>query len=166
MHDSFASDRETLALAMRTIARQIFLHALREASIAKGFDRHVHCDHGVLRVCEDLYDLSSYTRVFVVSIGKAGHTMVEALRGQVGDSLEGIVATSVEPSAQVRGFRYFRGGHPVPNQESVRGAEAILRSLGAQNESSLVIFMLSGGGSSIAEKPIDNDISLDDLIAT
>ena len=42
----------------------------------------------------------------------------------------------------------------------------MLKSLGSQNASSLVIFMLSGGGSSIAEKPIDDEISLDDLIAT
>jgi len=166
MHESFASERETLALAMRTLARQIFLHALREASIEKAFDRHVHCERGVLRVCEDLYDLSSYGRVFVVSIGKAAHTMVEALRGRVGESLEGIVATSVAPSSQVRAFRYFQGGHPVPNQESIRGAEAILKSLGAQNESSLVIFMLSGGGSSIAEKPVDDEMLLEDLIET
>jgi glycerate 2-kinase len=164
MPESFAS--ETLALAMRTIVRQIFLHALREASISKAFDRHVHCDHGVLRVCEDLYDLSSYTRVYVISIGKAGHTMVEALRAQVGESLEGIVATSAEPSTQVHGFRYFRGGHPAPNQESQRGAEAILKALRAQNESSLVIYLLSGGGSSIVETPIDDGISLEDLIAT
>src|SRR5207237_2412025 len=32
--------------------------------------------------------------------------------------------------------------------------------------SSLVIFLLSGGGSSMAEKPIDDEISLEDLIAT
>jgi len=76
------------------------------------------------------------------------------------------VASSVDPISQVRGFRYFRGGHPTPNQESIRGAEAILKSLHAQNASSLVIFMLSGGGSSIAEKPIDDEISLDDLVTT
>ena len=42
----------------------------------------------------------------------------------------------------------------------------MLKALSAQNASSLVIFMLSGGGSSIAEKPIDDEISLEDLIAT
>jgi hydroxypyruvate reductase len=119
-----------------------------------------------LRICEDLYDLNAYSRVFVVSIGKAGHTLVEALEAQVGSRLEGIVASSVDPSSQVRGFRYFRGGHPTPNADSVRAAEAILKSLNAQTISSLVIFMLSGGGSAIAEKPIDDEISLEDLIVT
>lgn len=159
-------ERERLAQAMCAIARQLFLDSVAEASIEKAFDRHVHCERGVLRVCDDLFDLHSYARVQVVSIGKAGHSMVEALGGKVGASLEGIVSTSVEPVSQVRGFRYFRGGHPTPNAEAMRSAEAILKSLAAQNASSLVIFMLSGGGSSMVEKPIDDEISLGDLTAT
>src|SRR5579863_2671541 len=151
---------------MREAARTIFKKVLAEASIAKGFARNVHCERGILRVCEDLYDLQSYSQVLVVSLGKAGHTMVEALAAQTGSSLEGIVASSVEPASQVHGFRYFRGGHPTPNAESLEAARAILRALEAQPASALVIFLLSGGGSSIVEKPIDDEISLDDLIAT
>jgi glycerate 2-kinase len=159
--------RESKFCQMRDAAREIFHQALAEASISMAFARHVHCERGVLRVCEDLYDLQAYSRVLVVSIGKAGHTMVEALAQQVGESaLEGIVATPIEPAAQVRGFRYFRGGHPTPNAESIRAAEAIRKVLEAQTAASLVIFLISGGGSSIVEKPIDDEISLDDLIAT
>jgi hydroxypyruvate reductase len=161
------ADRELLFRQMRDRAREMFLHALCEASIAKGFARHVHCQRGVLRVCEDLYDLQAYSRVLLISIGKAGHTMVEALTHQVGESsLEGIVASSVEPAAQVRGFRYFRGGHPMPNAESIQAANAILKMLDAQTAASLVIFLLSGGGSAVVERPIDDEISLDDLIST
>lgn len=159
-------DRESEFRQMRETVRGIFFHALAEASIAKAFARHVHFERGVLRVCDDLYDLHAYPRVFVVSIGKAGHTMADALTAQVGTSLQGIVASSVEPSVQVHGFRYFLGGHPTPNDESIRAARAILKALEAQAETSLVIFMLSGGGSSIVEKPIDDEITLDDLVAT
>ena len=165
------ADRQSQFRQMREAACDIFRHALAEASIAKAFARHVHCERGVLRVCEDLYHLHAYSRVLVVSIGKAGHTMVEAPTQQIGESfldtsLEGIVAISVEPSAQVRGFRYFRGGHPTPNAESIHAANAIRKALDAQTAASLVIFLISGGGSSIVEKPIDDEISLDDLIAT
>jgi glycerate 2-kinase len=152
---------------MRDSARAIFDHALAESSISSAFSRHVNYERGVLRVSEDLYDLQAYSRVFVVSIGKAAHTMVEALAQHVGEySLGGIVASSVEPAVQVRGFRYFRGGHPTPNAESIQAAKAIRKALETQTAASLVIFMISGGGSSIVEKPIDDEISLDDLIAT
>ena len=159
-------DRDVRFRHLRETVRSIFQAALAEASISKAFTRHVNCDRGVLRIGDDLFDLHSYSRVLVVSLGKAGHTMVEALADQVGASLEGIVATSVPPAIQVHGFRYFCGGHPMPNAESVRAASAILKALEAQPASGLVIFMLSGGGSSIVEKPIDDEISLDDLIVT
>jgi hydroxypyruvate reductase len=163
---SAAANRERRAIEMRVTARHLFEHALGESSIDRAFERHVCCERGVLRVREDLYDLHSYNRVLVVSIGKAAHTMVSALEIQAGANFEGIVASSVQPASQARGFRYFLGGHPTPNEESIRAAEAMLKSLSAQNAASLVIFMLSGGGSSIAEKPIDDEISLADLIAT
>jgi glycerate 2-kinase len=163
---SSPADRGKLALDMRVTARHLFEHALAEASIDRAFQRHVDCDKGVLRIGEDLYDLDSYNRVLVMSIGKAANAMVNSLEMQAGSRFQGIVASSVEPGSQVRGFRYFRGGHPMPNQDSIRAAEAILKSLSAQDASSLVIFLLSGGGSSIAEKPVDDEISLEDLIAT
>src|ERR1700688_279965 len=126
-----SADREKRAVEMRVTARHLFEHALAESSIDRAFQRHVSCERGVLRVCEDLYDLHSYNRVLVVSIGKAAHTMVSALRIQAGDNFEGIVASSVQPSSQARGFRYFHGGHPTPNEESIRAAEAMLKSLSA-----------------------------------
>jgi len=158
-------DRGALAIEMRVTARAIFEGALTEAGIDRAFQRHVHCERGILRVRDDLYDLGSYTQVFVVSIGKAAHTLVNALEMQAGSRFEGIVASSVAPASQVRGFRYFQGGHPTPNRESIRAAQAMLKSLAVQNSSSLVIFLLSGGGSSIAEEPIDDTITLDDLVA-
>jgi len=153
---------------MREVAREIFTTALKNASIESAFARNVHCTRRVLRIGDDLHDLDTYSRVFVVSIGKAAHTMAAALEAQVGSSSfeAGIVSSSVESTTQARGFRYFRGGHPTPNTESVRAASAILNSLTALDPTALAIFMISGGGSSIVEKPVDDDISLPDLTAT
>lgn len=151
---------------MKEIARHIFDHAMRESSVSRAFERHVHCERGVLRICEDLYDLNSYSRVLVISIGKAAHSMLNALHEQTGARFEGIVASSVAPEFHIRGFRYFHGGHPLPNEESIRAADAILKSLGSQNEASLIIYLISGGGSATVEKPIDEEISLQDLIET
>jgi glycerate 2-kinase len=159
-------ERDQQFRRMRDIAREIFTSALKNASIESAFARNVHCERRVLRIAEDLHDLDAYNRIFVVSIGKAAHTMAAALEAQVGSSLEGIVASSVEPASQVRGFRYFCGGHPTPTAESIQAAGAILKSLSSLDSASLVIFMISGGGSSIVEKPVDDEISLPDLAAT
>ncbi|MGA7080021.1 MAG: DUF4147 domain-containing protein [Terriglobales bacterium] len=165
-----SAERQQNFSKMRETAREIFISALNNASIESAFARNLHCERRVLRIGDDLHDLDSYHRVFVVSIGKAAHTMAAALAAQVGGDLEGIVASSVEPQNQIRGFRYFRGGHPTPTAESIQAADAILKSLATLDAASLAIFMISGGGSSIVEKPVatgeDDDISLSDLAAT
>ncbi len=160
------SGHEQQSAEMRGLARHFFDRALADASIENAFQRHVSCERSLLRVCDDLYDLNAYSRIFAVSIGKAAHSLVQALEQRAGNRFEGIVVSSTEPASQVRGFRYFLGGHPTPNHESVRAASAILNSLQAQNEASLVIFLLSGGGSSMAEKLLDDEIPLADLVAT
>lgn len=151
---------------MKEIARHIFDHALRESSVGAAFSRNVSCERGVLRIRADLYDLNSYSRVFVISFGKAAHTMLTALHEQTGERFEGIVASPVAPEFHVRGFRYFQGGHPLPNADSIHAAEAMLKSLNTLSESCLAIFLISGGGSACAEKPIDEEISLEDLSDT
>ncbi len=156
----------SIAHTMRSLAREIFLHALNEAAIGKAFDRHVQYDRGVLRVCDDLYDLKSYSRVLAVSLGKAAHRMAEILARQVGSTVQGIIADPNPHPYQLPGYRYFAGGHPQPNEESVRAGEAILKSLVSLNEQSLAIFLISGGASAAVEKPADDEISLPDLIAT
>ena len=149
---------------MKQVARHILEHAMRESSVGRAFQRHLGCDKDVLRICEDLYDLSSYARVFVVAVGKAAHSMLTGLYEQTGERFEGIVASPVEPEFHVRGFRYFVGGHPLPNAESIRGADAILKTVHGLGESALVLYLISGGGSACCEKPIDDEISLDDLV--
>ncbi len=151
---------------MRDTVRAIFLEALEQSSISKAFEQHINYSRGVLRVCEDLYDLASYHRIFVVAFGKAAHTMVEALGAQVGSGMSGIVACPEAPGAQVLGFRYFHGGHPLPNNESLRAGNAILRGLHGATSRWLVLYLISGGGSSVIEKPIDSEITLEDLVAT
>jgi len=156
---------EKLAVQMRNVARQIFRDALAQSSVTAAFEQHVQYEHGILRICDDLYNLDAFTRVLVVAIGKAAHTMAEAMVQQ-GARVAGFIASSVNPPERLAQFVYFRGGHPTPNEESVRAATAIQSVLETLDENSLVIYLLSGGGSAILERPIFGQISLDDLIAT
>src|SRR5512146_311476 len=92
------------AREMRETARQIFRHALQHAGIARAFEHHAQYERGILRICDDLYPLAGYARVFTVAMGKAARSMVEALRQQVGNTTTGIVADPGEPGEQAPGF--------------------------------------------------------------
>src|ERR1017187_8256506 len=155
---------EVLAHEMRDRAREMFGHALSECSIPRAFSKQVLYDRGELSLGNDVYALGTFSRTLVVSIGKAGYTMADALANIVGNRFTGIIACPNAPPAQLFGFRYFLGGHPLPNEESLRAGDAILRLLGAPSPQTLVIYLISGGASAIAEKPISAGISLPDVV--
>jgi hydroxypyruvate reductase len=151
---------------MRDLARQVFLETIQEISIPRIFGEKVEYSGGVLRVEQDLYDLAAYSRVLVIAMGKAAQTMLESLVAQTGPTLEGIVVCSEPPPTQQPGFRYFLGGHPLPTEESLRAARAILRYVSGLDEHALTIYLISGGASAMVEVPRDEEVSLADLIAT
>src|SRR5579864_788014 len=109
---------DALYREMRDRVRGIFEHALGECSIPRAFGRRLQIEGRYLRVGNELYDLAAFARSLVISIGKAGHSMAEALTSIMGTGLTGVVAAPQAPPAQLFGFRYFTGGHPLPNQDS------------------------------------------------
>jgi len=159
-----------MARRMREAARDIFRRALEESRVERAFRRRVYYERGVLQVAEDLYDLGSFSRIFVVAIGKAAHSSLEALMAQLGTGLDvqGIVSAPTPPRSQLFGFRYFQGGHPLPNQESLRAADAVLHGLQSLDPGcpALALFLISGGGSAVLEMPFSDELSFDDLMET
>src|SRR4051812_33602849 len=157
--------QESRAREVREQVRGFFLHALGEIGIDKAFKRNLEYGRGVLRVGQDLLPIASYARITVIAVGKAAHTMAQALNAEMGPQA-GIIATPTQPEVMLPGFSYFIAGHPLPNAESIRAARSILRTLEGRKQDDLVIFLLSGGGSSVVESPLDADISTSDLVAT
>lgn len=166
MNADEVSGDENVTRQMRAATREIFAHALAESSIERAFSRKVYYERGILQVGADLFDLGTFSRIFVVAIGKAAHHSLEALVSRLGGGVEatGIVSAPTRPTSQVSGFRYYEGGHPLPNGESLRAAEAILRGLDSLTEDALAIYLISGGGSAVVEKPIDEEIAFDELV--
>jgi glycerate-2-kinase len=70
---------------MRDRAREMFEYALSECSIPRAFSKHLLYDRGELSLGNNTYALGAFSRTLVVSIGKAGHTMAEALANTVGN---------------------------------------------------------------------------------
>src|SRR2546430_8348014 len=91
--------------------------------------------------------------------------MVEGLRLVLAPFLriEGIVSAPTAAQKPLPGMQYFVAGHPVPNAESWKAAEAILALLEKCDEKTLVFFLLSGGGSALVELPLDPLQTLEDV---
>jgi hydroxypyruvate reductase len=102
---------------------------------------------------------------YVVAIGKAANRMAATLDETLGGRIEsGVVVSPAEPPQKLPRLWYFQGGHPYPNSSSLSGAEAAIELLTGLSEGAAVIYLISGGGSALFEKPLDARISLEDLI--
>jgi len=90
---------------------------------------------------------------FIVGIGKAAVAMAEACRN-AGISAPGFLVTNKENAKPVPGFDLFIGGHPVPDEGSMKGAEAIMARLFDLKEEDHLLVLLSGGSSALMASPM------------
>jgi glycerate 2-kinase len=150
---------------LKQLARQIFHQTLAAIDIPATMQRKLR-RKGTLLVCgEGRIDLRDFEKLRVVAIGKAAHAMVEGLALVLAPfvRVEGVVSAPTAARKPLAGMKYFVAGHPVPNAESWKAAEAILALLKKCDEKTLVFFLLSGGGSALVELPLDPAQTLEDV---
>lgn len=103
--------------------------------------------------------------VVVIAIGKAAWNMANATKSVLGDKISrGLVVTKYEHSRGViEGFEIIEAGHPLPDENSVKGASKALDLVSNLTEVDHVILLISGGGSALFEKPMQG-VTLEDLM--
>ena len=150
---------------LKQIARQIFHETLGAIDIPLIMQQKLTLDGMQLQCGDACVDLRAFEKVRVVAIGKATHALLEGLRSLLPTEIrfEGIAAATTLAKVPVAGMKYFVSGHPVPSEESWKAAEAILALLKTCNEKTLAFFLLSGGGSALAELPLDPRQTLKDV---
>jgi glycerate 2-kinase len=150
---------------LKQLARRIFQETISAIDIPEAMQRKLQREGMILRLPDAAVDLRAFERVRVIAIGKAAHAMVEGLAGLLsgGTSFEGVVAAPTAPAPAVAGMTYFAGGHPTPDEQSWKAAQAILGLLKECDEKTIVFFLLSGGGSALVELPLDSRQTLEDV---
>ncbi len=147
----------------KAIARHVFHEVIAAIDLRKTMLQKLKRVDDTLHAGET--NLSLTWPPHVVALGKAAGRMAATLDEILGGRIaSGIVVAPALPAARLKNFRYFEGGHPYPNAGSIGGAEAALEQVSKLGPSELVIFLISGGGSALFEKPLDPQVSLKDLI--
>lgn len=103
-------------------------------------------------------------KVVVLAIGKAAWNMANAAKNTLGDTIsKGIIVTKYEHSkGNIEGFEIIEAGHPIPDENSIKGANKALELVGNLGENDNIVFLISGGGSALFEKAMDG-VTLEDL---
>ena len=150
---------------LKQLARQIFHETLAAIDIPATMQRKLQ-RQGTALVCgETSIDLRDFEKLRVVAIGKAAHAMADGLALVLGPSarLQGVVSAPTAARKPLAEMKYFVAGHPVPNAQSWKAAEAILALLQECDQKTMVFFLLSGGGSALVESPLDPRQTLKDI---
>ncbi len=162
-HGGSASPAKPLYTGGKQLAHYIFMETMATIDVRHAMLSKLKREGGALVAGGVPIPLLRPPRV--VAFGKAAYRMAAVLDEILSGQVEaGVAVGPAPPAKKLDRFRYFIGGHPTPNEGSFQGAEAALELISGLSTDDFVIFLVSGGGSAILEKPLDPEIKLPDLI--
>jgi len=112
-----------------------------------------------------LLDADFPGKIVLVAAGKAAWQMAKAAHTCLGDRIgSGIVITKYgHVIGPIADFVCCEAGHPVPDENSFRSTQKALDLVSGLTEKDTVLFLLSGGGSALFEKPLIPGEELQDI---
>lgn len=151
---------------LREDASQIFQAGLAVVAPGAAIEQYCRREGDTLWVDGKPYDLKSYHRVLVLGAGKAGASMAAAVETMLLDRIdEGLVVVKYDHLHPLKKVRVMEAAHPVPDENGIAGARALYELAASADEETLVICVISGGGSALMPYPVEG-VSLADKQAT
>jgi len=116
-----------------------------------------------IKIGDKSINIEKYSNIYSVAFGKAGDSMTRALNAII-PIKSGIVVIPKGSKSRIKGkkFQIFNSRHPKPDKTSVKAAKEVMKFVQNKRSDELIIFLVSGGGSSLLAMP--NEITLDDKI--
>ena len=107
-----------------------------------------------IQLGKDRIFLSDYEKIYVVAYGKAADSMAKHVSKMINVS-QGIVVIPKNTKLlfHSKKFKTFYSGHPLPDRESIRAGKAVLEFISNRSKQDFVLFLVSGGGSSLLALP-------------
>lgn len=141
---------------MRRDAEKIFQAGL--GAVAPGVAIKIKCirQGNILWVEDKEYDLNRFQRVVVLGAGKAGAAMALAIEDILLDRIdEGLIVVKYNHLASLKKVQIVEAGHPVPDVHGFAGAKAMYDLATSADEHTLIICLISGGGSALLPYPVE-----------
>lgn len=152
-------------MSLRDDAREIFLSGVKRVDPRRLLDYALSLEGDSLTVRHAegsfLYRLSDYRHIIVAGMGKASAVLARELENILGNRIDdGFVVTKALSGISCERIRLAEAGHPVPDKRSAEAGREILalaekvRGYEAGGERTLVIALISGGGSALLAAPV------------
>lgn len=151
---------------LTNILKELFLETLHEIEPLSIIERSVRVDEDWLIVGDKQISLKEHREVVVIGLGKASLKMGASIERILGERFtRGVLVTDRRAPIEVR-CEVIVAGHPLPDAHSLIAGQRIVDLIESCPDDTLIIFLISGGGSSLVELPIDRGISLEDFRLT
>lgn len=149
-------------LDKRQDAIEIFQAGLGAVAPGEAIKRFCSLDGDTLQVDGRSYDLVRFRKIYILGVGKAGASMARAIEEILGERISaGIISVKYGHLEDLKKIKIYEAGHPVPDQNGYMGAKAIYQLASSADEETLVICLISGGGSALMPLPVDG-VTLED----
>ncbi len=112
-------------------------------------------DGDMLSLADQSLNLSTVGKVVFIAIGKCAAAAGVFVEELLGDRIATGVVVDVTICPKLAHIKTFCGTHPLPSEENMHAAEAIAAALNGLTEKDLVVFVISGGGSTLLFLPED-----------
>ncbi|MFB6253368.1 MAG: glycerate kinase [Halobacteriaceae archaeon] len=125
------------------------------ATPANLIPQSISFENGTLTVSGDAYDLDAYNSIYLIGGGKAAGRITEAILEILPPKYisDGIVITERERDVPV--VTVSAGGHPIPSETGINATEQLLTLGDRADSDSLVLAIITGGGSAHLAAPVD-----------
>jgi len=117
----------------------------------------VAIDGNFLKIGNERIDLDPASKLVFIAVGKCAADAAEAFSAIAGDQVARGVAVDVKDCLPLKNIRTFKGTHPLPSDDNLKAAEAIMESLQGLTDRDAVVFVISGGGSTLLFLPQDRN---------
>lgn len=137
----------------------IFRAGLQRVDPYRMIEDHVSLEGArlVVRMEDERFDvdLDPFERIVILGTGKATAPMAKVFEIILGDRLSGgLIVVKYGHTAELEKVQTIESGHPVPDENGVQGAQRILELAEEADEKTLVITLISGGGSALLPSPM------------
>ena len=105
-----------------------------------------------------VYEEGNFNKLFVVGFGKASPSMAMAIEDNFSEVItEGVIVTKYGHTKRnlKSVIKVYEAGHPLPDENGLKATEKIKNLLSAADEKTMVLCLISGGGSSLLVAPVD-----------
>jgi glycerate 2-kinase len=150
-------------MTRRQTAIDIFLAGVESVKPDNLIKRYVSIDKNILHIENISIDLDMTGNIYVIGAGKASAMMAQAVESVLGSRItSGHIITKYGHSVPLSFTGITEAGHPVPDDNGVKGTDMVMSIVNKAGKDDLVICLISGGGSALLAD-VPEGCTLDDL---